>query len=154
MGKHHAQRQEQIGQRCPLLIAVAEFAGFVRFMQVIHDLPDPGGRPGGSPQEGQGNIEEQPCPLLERCPTPFSIGDRLPVCQCDQRIGVGGEHCLQRRFRKGGSPDGDSPHHAQCRGGVDQPLRKRPDGGQFAGEDILGIVEIQVFRQPGQDRVT
>ncbi|MNF96240.1 hypothetical protein D3C84_790230 [compost metagenome] len=74
MSQYHAEHQQQIGHGRPGKLAVFAFCGIGDFLQVVHDLPDPRGNPGSAPEEGQGDVEQHPCTVLERFPASLCIG--------------------------------------------------------------------------------
>ena len=90
-GDGHAKVEQDIGERRPLGLLLTVLLGLDKVLQLIDHLPDPHRRAHGTTEKGQHGVEYQPAGLLERGPTVFGIGNRLPIRQFDQGIGVGFE---------------------------------------------------------------
>ena len=72
--QRHTQVEEYIHQRCPGRGLVILAHGLRGVLQIIHDLPDPGGDSEGSPHKGQRGIEYLPAGLSKGRPTFLHVG--------------------------------------------------------------------------------
>ena len=65
------------------------FGGVGQCLQLVHDLPDPGGGTHGASQKWQDAIENCPAGVFKRGPSGLGVRYRLSVSQRDQGVGVG-----------------------------------------------------------------
>ena len=151
-GQRHAQVEEYVHQRCPGRGRVVLVHRFLGGLQVVHDLPDPGGDAKGAAHERQCGIEYLPAGMSKGRPALLHVGHRLAGCQFDQGIGIGLEQrgqCVIAHFFIG---QRDRAAHVQHGQGLDQRTHHRPRRRQGVGKHVLGVIEPLCLGQPGQNR--
>ncbi len=141
-------------QRCPGRGRVVLVHRFLGGLQVVHDLPDPGGDAKGAAHERQCGIEYLSSRHAERSPPALlHVGHRLAGCQFDQGVGIGLEQrgqCVMVPISSIGERDGAAACTAQSEAGPG--ARHRPRRRRGVGKHVLGVIEPLCLGQPGQNR--